>query len=92
MELTQFQTDCERRLTSALQQVGKSISNRKIDGKHEAYIVGNIAGHDITFWIYEDAADFRTPKEHPIFESPDYGSLEELATTFTESLIKAIEE
>ena len=89
MELTEFQTDCEKRLSSALQRAGKTITNRRIAGESERYIVGNIQGHDITFWIYTDGADFKTPQEYPVFERPDFKSLEELSEEFTEALVSA---
>ena len=92
MELTTFQINCEKRLTTALQAVGKSIINRKIDGRSEWYITGNIEGCDITFWIYTDAADFKAPHQHPVYESPDYDSLTELADEFIQALVKATNE
>ncbi len=92
MELTDFQIECEKSLTTALQAVGKTIANRKIDGRTEWFITGNIKDHDITFWIYTDAADFKTPNQHPVYESPDYNSLTELADDFIQALVKATKE
>ena len=91
MELTHFQTDCEKRVMSALTRTGRAVINRKIAGESERYIVGNIQDHDITFWIYSDGADFQTPQEHPMFERPDFESLEELAEEFTKALVRATE-
>ena len=91
MELTDFQTNCEKRLTVALRQIGKNIVNRRIEGNTERFIVGNIQGHEVTFWIYSDAADFETPAENPLFERPDYDSLNDLADEFIKALVKAIE-
>ena len=91
-ELTIFQIDCEKRLVAALCAIGKVIINRKIDGRSEQYITGGIKGHHITFWIYADAADFKTPHQNPVFEASDYVSLESLADSFINGLLKAITE
>jgi hypothetical protein len=91
MELTDFQIACEMRLAKAMQRAGKSIINRKIEGTSETFITGNIKNRDIAFWIYADGADFETPHEHPVFEKPDYDSLDALAEEFIKSLEKATE-
>jgi hypothetical protein len=85
-ELTNFQTECEKGLIAALAKAGKRIENRRLDGVAETFITGNIEGHDITFWIYEDGADFHAGKRHRLFERPDYDSLDELAADFITKL------
>jgi hypothetical protein len=86
-KLTDFQVRCEARLTDALAAVGKSVSNRVLAGQSETYIRGMV-GADLTFWIYEDGADFKTPSSHPIFEKPDFDSLDDLAKQFVEKIVK----
>ena len=88
--LTKFQVDCEKLLSTSLEKVQKTITNRKVEGKSETFIVGDIKDHNITFWIYEDGADFKTSDMHLVFELPDYGSLNLLAEEFTASLLNAI--
>jgi hypothetical protein len=88
-ELTRFQTDCERRLTTALAQVGRRVAGRRLDGISETYITGKVEDRDITFWIYRDGADFEAGNLHPLFERPDFDSLDELAGAFVEQLLGA---
>ncbi|MGO8929132.1 MAG: hypothetical protein ACLQU3_19870 [Limisphaerales bacterium] len=85
-ELTKFQTQCEERLTSALARIGRRVADRRLDGQSETYIEGSIKGRDITFWIYEDGADFHAGKRHRLFERPDYDSLDDLAADFVAKL------
>jgi len=86
-ELTEFQTDCEMRLTTALAREGRRVTDRRLDGNSERYITGKVEGRDITFWIYKDGADFEAGDLHPVFERPDYDSLDELAGAFVEQLV-----
>ena len=90
-ELTEFQLKCERNLVERLRTLGKSISNRTLGGKTEIYITGTIDGTNISFWIYDDGAYFKTANSGPMFERPDYKSLDDLAKDFIASIIKAIE-
>jgi hypothetical protein len=88
--LTDFQIRCERRLSDALQQVGRSISGRMLDGQGETYVTGAVAGTDLEFWIYEDGADFKSSRCSSHFESPDFDSLDQLVEAFTASIVKAV--
>jgi len=88
-ELTKFQTECEKRLTAALAQVGRSLADRRVAGISETYITGSVQCRDITFWIYEDGADFKARDRHPTFERPDYDSLDDLADAFIQQLVEA---
>ena len=88
-ELTRFQTECEKRLTAGLAQVGRCVADRRLDGISETYITGSIKGRDITFWIYRDMADFDATSGHRVFESTDYDSLDSLAEKFVEELVGA---
>ena len=90
-ELTKFQVKCEHNLVERLRTLGKSISNRTLGGKTETYITGTIEGTNISLWIYDDGADFKAAKGGPMFEKPDYKSLDDLAKGFIGSIIKAIE-
>ena len=90
-ELTNFQIECEKGITTALEQLGKRIADRRIDGVSETYITGCIQDSDITFWIYADGADFRTANEHRVFERLDYESLVELGCAFIEALLKTVQ-
>lgn len=89
-KLTDFQIQCEALLADALVAVGKSVSSREVAGQSETYIQGKV-GADLTFWIYEDGADFETPSSHPIFEKPDFEKLDDLAKSFVDKIIKEIE-
>ncbi len=98
--LTQFQLECERLLIERLAQAGTSISNRALGfvswplpwpltprpgpGKRRTYITGTIEGTDITFWIYEDGADFNS--SHGSQEFSD-GAYEE----FVDVVLKTIQ-
>ena len=88
-ELTSFQTECEKRLATSLEGVGKQLANRRVDGISETYITANIKDQDITFWIYADGADFQSPHGHQVFERPDYDSLDDLAEKFIGALVHA---
>jgi hypothetical protein len=88
-ELTDFQIRCEQGLSNALQQVGRSIAGRMLDGQTETFITGNVSGLDLQFWIYEDGADFKSSRDSRHFERPDFDSLDELAVAFTASIVEA---
>ena len=88
---TDFQIRCEHRLSNALQQVGRSISGRMLDGQSEAYVTGGVSGSDLEFWIYEDGADFKSSRGSSHFESPDFDSLDDLLEAFTASIVKAVQ-
>jgi len=90
-QLTDFQIQCEKRLITALSEIGLSVSGRSLDGKTETYITGTITGTNIIFWIYEDGADFKSPNVSPGFEKPDYDSLDDLSKAFVTSIINAVE-
>jgi len=90
-ELTEFQLKCERLLIERLAEARRSISNRTLGGQRETYITGTIEGTDITFWIYDDGAGFKSSRGNPIFEKPDYKSLDALAEDFVASILKTIE-
>ena len=90
-ELTEFQLKCERLLIQRLAGAKRSISNRTLGGQRETYITGTIEGTDITFWIYDDGADFKSSRGNSIFEKPDYKSLDALAEDFVASVLKTIE-
>jgi hypothetical protein len=85
-ELATFQTGCEERLTAALARLGRRVAGRRLDGQSETYITGSIEGRNITFWIYEEGADFHAGKRHRLFERLDYGSLDDLAGGFVAKL------
>jgi hypothetical protein len=85
-ELTRFQTECEKRLTAALAAKGRRVADRRLDGISQTYITGKVEGRDITFWIYTDGADFEAGDTHPVFECPDYDSLDQLAGAFVRQL------
>jgi len=56
-------------------------------GQSETYIQGQV-GTDLTFWIYEDGADFKTLSSHPIFERPDFDDIDDLTKQFIEKIIE----
>lgn len=89
--LTDFQVRCERRLSDALERVGRSISGRVLDGKSQTYVTGGVSGSDLQFWIYEDGADFKSSGASSHFERPDFSSLDGLAETFTSSIVKILQ-
>ena len=94
-ELTQFQLGCERLLIERLAQAGSSISNRtvgfprlpfpapfsrwSVPGKRRTYISGSIEGADITFWIHEDWAEFKSS-----YGSPEFWIAEEFVSAVLE--------
>jgi hypothetical protein len=90
-QLADFQIQCEKRLITALSGIDLSISGRSLDGKTETYITGTVTGTNIIFWIYEDGADFKSPNDSPVFEKPDYDSLDGLAKAFVTSVLKSLE-
>jgi hypothetical protein len=92
MNLTEFQIQCEKNLLQAFHLLGKSITNRKPDGQTETDITGNIAEEKITFWIYQDGADWKSSGEHRLFEKPDYRSLDDLSSAFIASILNAVEQ
>jgi hypothetical protein len=91
-ELTQFQRDCEQRLTAALAAKRRHIVERCVLGRSETYITGKVEGRDVTFWIYADGADFKAGAMHQIFEWPDYSSLDDLAAAFVGQLAEATDQ
>lgn len=87
--LTDFQIRCEKRLAHALAEIGKSVSGRQLAGESETYVQGTV-GPGLTFWIYEDGADFKTRSAHPVFEKPDFASLDALAEEFATAVVKSL--
>lgn len=90
-ELTEFQLKCENLLIDSLNKIGRSISNRTLGGQNEKYITGTIERSDISFWIYDDGAYFKSFGRNPMFEKPNYKSLDDLANDFVQTIIKTIE-
>jgi hypothetical protein len=90
-QLTDFQVQCEKRLISALCKIGLSIAGRSLDGEMKTYITNTVSGTNVTFWIYEDGADIKSPNGNPVFEKPDYDSLDELGKAFVNSIMNSIE-
>lgn len=90
-ELTDFQIRCEQRLSNALQQIGRSISGRILDGQSETFVAGSVSGTDLQFWIYEDGADFKSSACSRRFERHDFDSFSDLATAFTTSIVEAVQ-
>jgi hypothetical protein len=88
-KLTDFQVQCEKRLTDALATAGISVSNRHLAGKSETYIQGEV-GSDLTFWIYEDGACIKAQGHATIFENPDFDKLDDLEKAFVDKLIKEL--
>ena len=89
-DLTNFQICCEQRLSDALQQVGRAIAGRILDGQSETYVTGGVSGSDLQFWIYEDGADFKSSRGSGHFERPDFDSPDDLAVAFTASIVEAV--
>lgn len=90
-DLTDFQIRCEQSLSDALQQVGRSIAGRILEGQSETYVTGGVSGSDLQFWIYEDGADFKSSRGSRHFEQPDFDSLDDLAAAFTTSIVEAVQ-
>lgn len=90
-ELTEFQLKCEHKLVDRLVAAGRAILDREVIEGSETYITGTIEGTDISFWIYDDGADFKSCGRGPMFEKPDYKSLGDLADDFVASIAKEIE-
>jgi len=90
-ELTEFQLKCERKLIDRVGAIGRLILDRTVVEGSETFITGTIQGTDISFWIYDDGADFKSRGRGPMFEKPDYKSLDDLADDFVTSIMKAIE-
>ena len=86
-KLTDFQVQCEKRLTDALTAVGKSVSGRQLAGETETYIQGQV-GNDLAFWIYEDGACIKAQGHATIFENPDFDELDDLAKQFVDKVIE----
>jgi len=89
-DLTDFQIRCEQMLSDALQQIGRSIAGRILDGRSETYVTGGVSGSDLQFWIYEDGADFKSPRGSGHFERPDFDPPDDLAAAFTTSIVEAV--
>ncbi len=87
--MTAFQVQCEKKLADALAAIGKSISDRRLAGNAETYVQGNV-GADLTFWIYEDGADFKTSLSNQIFEKPDFNDLEDLSKQFVSKILEQL--
>jgi|WetSurSiteA1Bulk_404760.scaffolds.fasta_scaffold104645_2 hypothetical protein len=90
-ELTEFQSKCEQKLLDRLARTGRAILDREVVEGSETYITGTIEGTRISFWIYDDGADFKSSGRGPMFEKPDYKSLDDLADDFVASIGKEIE-
>jgi len=88
---TEFQVKCERLLIQRLAETRRSLLNRALGGKNETDVTGTIEDTDITFWIYDDGADFKSPRGNASFEKPDYKSLDALAEQFVAAILETME-
>lgn len=88
-KLTEFQIRCEKCLADALAEIGESVSGRQLAGQSETYIQGTV-GPGLTFWIYEDGADFKTRSAHPVFEKSDFDSLDALIEGFARGVVQSL--
>lgn len=90
--LTDFQLSCEAALSLQLSAVGRSLAQRRLDGRRERYIHARISDSDITVFICADEAQFhRASGKYPgIYERADFGSLSELQDAFVRDVVEAI--
>ena len=83
-ELTSFQRKCESELLSVLKKKNLNLDNRRLDGRNETYIYGQVK--DLEIWIYGDGAELTSRTVDKRFEKPDFKSEDELIDAFTGEL------
>ena len=86
--LTDFQRKCESNLLSVLKKKHLNFSNRRLDGRKETYIYGQVKGLEI--WIYEDGAEICGESVDKRFEKYGFKSEDELISRFKAELEKLI--
>lgn len=96
VDLTSFQTLCERKVSELLRSYGRRLENRRVGqvrGFVEPFIsvCGRISGTDVTIYIYEDGAEFTNHGFDVRFERPDYDTGEALIDAFIEHLSKYLD-
>lgn len=82
--LTSFQRKCEAQVLSVLKKKHLDLGNRRVDGRNETYIYGQVKGFEI--WIYGDGAEIMSRTVDKRFEKPDFTSEDDLIQAFTGAL------
>jgi hypothetical protein len=83
-ELSRFQIECEKALIVA---IGGLLYGRKLGGKNEAYIYGQLPNSELVVYIYKDSAEVLGGNVDDRFESCDYNSLDDLQETFVRNAV-----
>ena len=78
--LTDFQRKCESELLSVLQGRNLNLVNRKLDGKKETYIYGEVKNLEI--WIYKGGAEIGGKNIDRRFEKDDFKTEDGLINAF----------
>jgi len=85
--LTPFQVETEAALREALATTAVSLEQRIIEGERETFVRAKLGGTAAEVFIYEDGAGLQGPGLDLRFESPDYGSANELAQAFLAEVV-----
>lgn len=85
--LSSFQSSCAKRLSDALQVIGLSLANARIEGERERYLVAEVGGTSVQVWIYVDEAMFAVGKQSFYFEAPDYPDPNARITAFVSGVL-----
>ncbi|HUK99299.1 MAG TPA: hypothetical protein VLX29_00415 [Nitrospirota bacterium] len=86
-DLTKFQLKCEAALLTTLAATGHHLVNRKISGKSETYITGQISRTINEIYIYPKEASILGPKIDLRFKSSDYETSDKLVNAFIKKIM-----
>ena len=78
--LTDFQDKCGFALSTVLKSRNLNLVNRRLDGKKEIYIYGEVK--DLEIWIYKDGAEIGGKNIDKRFEKDDFKTEDELISAF----------
>jgi hypothetical protein len=89
MELTEFQSKCEKLLKERLSQKGFEFAKRDVCGEREPYL--RICVRHLVFYVYEDGAEISGQGIDERFEKPAANSADELIGYFIQDALEFLE-
>ena len=84
-DLSEFQKQCQKTLSSALASAGFGLQPMKVSGLKEKYLEVEI--RDLKIWIYNDGAEIGGNKADFRFEAIDYNGADDLIGHFVERVL-----
>lgn len=92
--LTEFQRECEAKLTTAIAALGERLTERNVyvgpSKMDDADVIVDARIGDLRIWIYQDEAFVEAPQSRRAFERPDYDNEHFLADAFVKYVVAAL--